>query len=204
MSAPVREPDDGSSKDGPLSYAPKKARHPEPDPNPAGAPGKEEAALPRPGPEPAEPPWKRSKQRTVFAGDAAIAELRGKLALAPDRLPDPPRPLRPARNTCWRAGLEASPWWRPLVSLATGWVLLRQVRRRAHSRPASLISRHWRQNSRSLMLPSRRSPHRPWPRMRSCRRPINKSRAILHRLEPYPGSLRSLQYGRSRPTKPRG
>jgi TPR repeat protein len=92
MSAPVREPDDGSSKDGPLNYAPKKARHPEPEPNPAGAPGKEEAAPPRPGPEPAEPPWRRSKQRTVFAGDPAIAELRGKLALAPDRLPDPPPP----------------------------------------------------------------------------------------------------------------
>src|SRR5258708_2906021 len=88
MSAPVREPDDGPSKDGPLSYAPKKARHAESDPNPA-APAKGDAAPP----ESAEPPWKRSRQRDAFAGDAAIAARRSnKLALAPDLLPGPPLP----------------------------------------------------------------------------------------------------------------
>jgi TPR repeat protein len=92
MSAPVREPDDGPTKDGPLNYAPKKVRHPEPDPNSAGAPRKGDLAPQSPAPESPEPPWKRSKQRAVFAGDAAIAELRSKLALAPDRLPEPPPP----------------------------------------------------------------------------------------------------------------
>jgi hypothetical protein len=37
MNAPVREPDDGPSKDGPLNYAPKKKRRPESDADP-GAP----------------------------------------------------------------------------------------------------------------------------------------------------------------------
>jgi hypothetical protein len=45
-----------------------------------------------PAPEPAEPPWRRSNQRAVFAGDVAIAEMRGKLALSPDRMPEPPSP----------------------------------------------------------------------------------------------------------------
>src|SRR5712671_3646773 len=87
MNAPVREPDDGPSKDGPLSYGPKNARHAESDPNP-GAPAKGDAAPP----ESAEPPWKRSRQREAFAGDAVIAARRNKLALAPDLLPGPPLP----------------------------------------------------------------------------------------------------------------
>jgi hypothetical protein len=94
MSAPVREFGDGPSKDGPLNYAPKKVRHPEsePDPNPAGAPPQADAALQMPAPESTEPPWKRSRRRAAFAGDVAIAELRGRLALAPNRLPEPPPP----------------------------------------------------------------------------------------------------------------
>jgi TPR repeat protein len=41
------------------------------------------------------PPWRRSRPRnagggSAFVGDVAIAELRTKLALAPDRLPEPP------------------------------------------------------------------------------------------------------------------
>src|SRR5258708_3544311 len=94
MSAPVREPADGPSKDGLLDYAPKKIRHPESDPIP-GAPVKGDAAPPRAAPESAEPPWKRSRQREAFAGDSVSAARRNKLALAPDRLPDPPPP-RPA------------------------------------------------------------------------------------------------------------
>src|SRR5260370_27955129 len=94
MSAPVREPADGPSKDGLLDYAPKKIRHPESDPIP-GASVKGDAAPPSAAPESAEPPWKRSRQREAFAGDSVSAARRNKLPLAPDRLPDPPPP-RPA------------------------------------------------------------------------------------------------------------
>ena len=45
-----------------------------------------------------EPPWKRSKQRQAFAGDVAAVELRTRLALAPDRLPEPPPPVAPPRK----------------------------------------------------------------------------------------------------------
>ena len=39
-----------------------------------------------------EPPWKRKNPRQAFAGDIALAELRTRLPLTPDRLPDPPLP----------------------------------------------------------------------------------------------------------------
>jgi TPR repeat protein len=90
MSAPVREPDDGPSKDGPLNYAPKKIRHPDSDLIPAGAHREGDAASQD---ESGQPPWKRSKRRGSFAGDVAIVELRNKLALAPQRLPEPPPSL---------------------------------------------------------------------------------------------------------------
>jgi hypothetical protein len=90
MSAPVREPDDGPSKDGPLNYAPKKIRHPELDPIPAAARQEGDAASQTTTLESGQPPWKRSKRRGSFAGDVAIVELRNKLALAPQRLPEPP------------------------------------------------------------------------------------------------------------------
>src|ERR1700719_2777702 len=111
MSAPVREPDDdGPSKDGPLSYAPRRAQRPERDrdtnsvprqsgpvdtprgSNAVDAPRKVDA-VPQGAAELQEPPWKRKKQRQAFAGDVAAAELRARLALAPDRLPDPPPPV---------------------------------------------------------------------------------------------------------------
>ena len=100
----------GPLKDGPLNYAPKSARRPKRDrdtndaPREAGAadtPRKSDAAdasrrigaAPQRGaPELPEPPWKR-KKRQAFAGDVAVAELRTRLALAPDRLPDPPLPV---------------------------------------------------------------------------------------------------------------
>jgi TPR repeat protein len=91
MSAPVREPADGPSTDGPLNYAPKKVRQAESDPIP-GAPVTGDAPPPSAALEAAEPPWKRSRQREAFAGDAVNAARRNKLALAPDRLPDPPPP----------------------------------------------------------------------------------------------------------------
>jgi hypothetical protein len=43
-------------------------------------------------PEPPEPPWKRKSQQGVFAGDVAVVELRSRLALAPDRIPEPQSP----------------------------------------------------------------------------------------------------------------
>jgi hypothetical protein len=106
MSAPAQEYDDRPSKDGPLNYAPKKARHREPDrvdadqvgADGAGAPTKAGSAGQRASPKREasdipEPPWRRSTQRGVFAGDIAAVELRNRLALAPDRLPEPPRAL---------------------------------------------------------------------------------------------------------------
>lgn len=84
MSVPARAHDDRPSKDGPLNYAPKKARHHEPAPDPLDAPDASELA---------EPPWRRSTQRRAFAGDIAAGELGNRLALAPDRLPEPPRAL---------------------------------------------------------------------------------------------------------------
>src|SRR5215831_5864093 len=76
MSTP-REPNDRPSKDGPLSYAPKKVRHAEPEPNPAAAPGKDDVAPLSQAPEPAEALWTRSNQR---------------FALPPNRIPEPPPP----------------------------------------------------------------------------------------------------------------
>jgi hypothetical protein len=56
-----------------------------PEPPPAGA---------MPAREPASPPWKRKKAQPIFEGDVAIKELRARLALAPDEMPEPP-PHRP-------------------------------------------------------------------------------------------------------------
>ena len=38
----------------------------------------------------AELPWKRKKRPPIFEGDVAIKELRARLALAPDQMPEPP------------------------------------------------------------------------------------------------------------------
>jgi TPR repeat protein len=88
MRVPVREPDDGPS--GPLDYAPKKIRRPQPAPTPASAHREGDAASQNATLQSGQPPWKRSKRRESFAGDVAIVELRNKLALAPERLPEPP------------------------------------------------------------------------------------------------------------------
>lgn len=124
MNASVREPDHGPSKDEPLRYAPKKARQPQPEPAPAGDPPPKcdaagDAPLAPSGPERAAPektpadqtPWRRSRPRigscstaaagTAFVGDVAIAELRNKLALAPDRLPEPPPPSASGSKLVW-------------------------------------------------------------------------------------------------------
>jgi TPR repeat protein len=73
-----------------LSYAPKKIRHPESDPLPAAARQEDDAVSQSTALESGQPPWKRSKRRGSFAGDVAIVELRNQLALAPQRLPEPP------------------------------------------------------------------------------------------------------------------
>jgi Flp pilus assembly protein TadD len=81
MSASVRELDDyGPLQDGPLNYAPKKARRPQQGLDTVSQRGA------------SEPPWKR-KRRQAFAGDIAVVELRTRLALAPERLPAPPSPV---------------------------------------------------------------------------------------------------------------
>jgi hypothetical protein len=71
-----------------LNYGPNKARRPKLDQSPAAAPQKVDFTPQHRSPEP--PPWRRSKRSDAFPGDVAIAELRNRLALAPDRLAEPP------------------------------------------------------------------------------------------------------------------
>jgi TPR repeat protein len=110
MSAPVREPAAGPSKDGLLDYAPKKIRDAESDPIPGApvTPVKGDTAPPSAAPESAEPPWKRSRQREAFAGDAVSAARRNRLALAPDRLPDPPPPRSTSPKYVWAGRLAGA------------------------------------------------------------------------------------------------
>src|SRR5579883_1992309 len=113
MSTPVREPDDGPSKDGPLSYAPKKVRQAEPGQNPAGKPGKDDVVplrqAPAPhiqAPEPAEPPWNQLSPnripepsppstggKYVFAGRLAVAAMVAAVGLIGYRLGSAPHAL---------------------------------------------------------------------------------------------------------------
>ena len=107
MSVPAQEYDDG-----PLNYAPKKLRHPEPAPDTAGAPSKAGSAGPsvppkRDASDLSEPPWRRSRQRGAFVGDVAAVELRNRLALAPDRLPEPPGALSAGPRYSRLAGVVA-------------------------------------------------------------------------------------------------
>jgi hypothetical protein len=112
MSVPAQEDGDGPSKDGPLNYAPKKLRHPEPAPDAAGAQSKAGSARPsaphkRDASDLSESPWRRSRQRRAFAGDVAAVELRNRLALTPDRLPEPPRALSTGPRYSRLAGVVA-------------------------------------------------------------------------------------------------
>jgi len=96
MSAPVREPDDdgplhdGPLHDGPLNDAPQRTRRPDRYPNRTSKRG--DAASSRKMPEMPEPPWKRRTQGGAFEGDIAAAELRSRIALMPDGVPEPPFP----------------------------------------------------------------------------------------------------------------
>ena len=102
MSAAAREPDDpgplndGPSYDGPLKYAPKRARQPKPDRNFNSAPPKVNAEPTVNNAEPPEPPWRR-KRKHGFGGDIAIAELHVELARTPDQIPKPPLPKSTVR-----------------------------------------------------------------------------------------------------------
>jgi hypothetical protein len=97
MSTRDREPE----PQGPLKYAPKRARMTAPEPAPRGdRPGTEPPApnvrpperRPSPAPRPREPapPWKVTKRKGRFEGDVAVKELRERMALAPDLPPEPP------------------------------------------------------------------------------------------------------------------
>jgi NitT/TauT family transport system substrate-binding protein len=92
MSTPVRGPDD-PSKDGPLRYAPNKVGDGEPELKPPGAPEGDDVAPLREAHAPliqapeVEPPWNWPNQHSTFAGDVASAEMRGRLAFAPRRIP---------------------------------------------------------------------------------------------------------------------
>jgi hypothetical protein len=110
MSAPVREPDDGPSKDGPSNYAPKKIRRPKPDPIPAGGDGKGDPISQNTAPESGQPPWKRSKQRGSFAGDLRLWSCATSLRWHPTGFQPHRHASRPARNTDWRAGSQVSLW----------------------------------------------------------------------------------------------
>jgi len=88
MKAPVQELDDNGS----LKDAPKKPGRLEQDQNPDRAGPKVDAAPPPNMPESSEPPWKQKKQRGALTGDIATGELRTRLTLVPDRVPEPRSP----------------------------------------------------------------------------------------------------------------
>lgn len=81
MGAPVRESDDSKpSKSEPPKNAPKDL---------GAAPSSRAMELP-------DPPWRRKSRRGVFEGDVAAVELRSRLALGSERLPEPAVPVSTA------------------------------------------------------------------------------------------------------------
>jgi hypothetical protein len=111
MGAPVRESDEGEpSKNEPLKSEPSrseslKSEIPKPElsknESSKNQPPKDEAKNNGAAPssratEVPEPPWKRKTRRPVFEGDVAVVELRSRLALAPERIPEPAAPVSPA------------------------------------------------------------------------------------------------------------
>jgi hypothetical protein len=78
MGAPVRGSDDVKpSKTGPKSEPPKEV---------GAAPSSRVTEVP-------DPPWKRKSRGELFEGDVAIVELRSRLALESERVPEPAVPL---------------------------------------------------------------------------------------------------------------
>ena len=88
MKAPVQELDG----DGSLNHAQKKPGLPLQDQNPDRAAPGVDSALPPNMPELSEPPWKQKERHGAFAGDVATGELRTRLTLVPDRVPEPQSP----------------------------------------------------------------------------------------------------------------
>jgi len=86
MGAAVQESDDGKpSKRGPPKNAPAKDT-----PKDVGAaPSSRATEIP-------DPPWKRKPRREVFEGDVALVELRSRLALGSERIPEPAVPFSTA------------------------------------------------------------------------------------------------------------
>jgi hypothetical protein len=86
MGAPVRESDDGkSSKTDP----PKNGLAKDTPRDVGVTPSSCATEVP-------EPPWKRKSRSNVFEGDAALVELRSRLALKAERLPEPAVPISTA------------------------------------------------------------------------------------------------------------
>jgi hypothetical protein len=86
MGAPVRESDEGrSSKTEPKSEPPRNALAKD-TPKDVGAPSSRVTEVPG-------PPWKRKLRREVFEGDVALVELRSRLALGSERIPEPAVPF---------------------------------------------------------------------------------------------------------------
>jgi len=82
MGAPVRGADDGKpSKTGPKSEPPK-----DPPKDVGAAPSSRATEVP-------DPPWRRKPRRELFEGDVAIVELRSRLVLESERIPEPAVPL---------------------------------------------------------------------------------------------------------------
>jgi hypothetical protein len=112
MGAPVRESNDSEpSKNEPLKSRPLKNESLKPDSlkpeslkpeslkheSSKNQPSKDEpknvGAVPPSRPtEAPEPPWKRKARRGVFEGDVAVVELRSRLALGSERVPEPAVP----------------------------------------------------------------------------------------------------------------
>ena len=79
MGAAVQESDDGKpSKSGPPKNAPAKDTLKDI----GAAPSSRATEIP-------DPPWKRKPRREVFEGDVAAVELRSRLALGSERIPEP-------------------------------------------------------------------------------------------------------------------
>jgi NitT/TauT family transport system substrate-binding protein len=102
MSTPDQDPDKTPLKDEPSRYAPKRVRQAVPEPNSIGAPGGDDGAPLHHASEPEHP--KRPDQRPAFDGD--VAE-RGKHALSPDRIREPPPPSTSGKYLLagWLAGV---------------------------------------------------------------------------------------------------
>jgi hypothetical protein len=86
-------PKPDSLKPGLSKNASSKNQHSKDEPKNAGA---EPPGRPTEAPEP--PPWKRKGRRNIFEGDVAVVELRSRLALGSERVPEPvvPRSTVPA------------------------------------------------------------------------------------------------------------